>query len=124
MVNENTKEYNIYNIGDIVYVSEYYYSDGSIGTNHMFVIVDQNNIAVPIENFGMLISSKINKAKYKGNILIQKNEENGLNKDSVVKTDVIYKILNSQIVFKIGNVDKDKVEEYKNSFYEINNFIN
>ena len=24
-------------------------------------------------------------------------------------------------VFKIGKVDKNKIEEYKNSFYEINN---
>ena len=26
---ENNKEYNAYNIGDIVYVKEYYYSDGT-----------------------------------------------------------------------------------------------
>ena len=31
-------------------------------------------------------------------------------------TDEIYKILNEQIVFKIGKVDQDKIEEYKDSF--------
>lgn len=36
----------------------------------------------------------------------------------IVKTDVVYKILNSQISFKIGKVELDKVEEYKRSFYE------
>ena len=41
-----------------------------------------------------------------------------MHKDSIVKTDVIYKISNEQILFKIGEVDMDKVEEYKKSFYE------
>lgn len=31
---------------------------------------------------------------------------------------LIYKISNEQILFKIGEVDIDKVEEYKKSFYE------
>ncbi len=34
-----------------------------------------------------------------------------------MKTDVIYKIANSQILFKIGEVTQDKVEEYKEAFY-------
>lgn len=42
---------------------------------------------------------------------------NGLDKDSIVKTDIIYKISNAQILFKIGEVGLDKVEEYKNAFY-------
>ena len=41
-----------------------------------------------------------------------------LHKDSIVKTDVIYKILNEQIIFKIGKVDEEKIEEYKKSFNE------
>lgn len=40
--------------------------------------------------------------------------------DSIVKTDVIYKILNNQILFKIGKVDTTKIEEYKNNFIENN----
>ena len=29
----------------------------------------------------------------------------------------IYKISNEQIIFKIGKVDDEKIEEYKRSFY-------
>ena len=77
-------------------------------------------MAVPIENFGMLISSNLNKLKYKSNKILKRNEQNKLYKDSIVKTDVIYKILNSQIIFKIGKVDNNKIEEYKSSFYQNN----
>lgn len=121
VLRESDVEYNLYEIGDIVFVKKYYYPDGSKGENHFFVIIDQNNIAVPLENFGMLISSKLDKLKYESNILLEKSKTNGLNRDSIVKTDVVYKILNNQIIFKIGKVDSAKVEEYKNSFYEINN---
>ena len=120
VVRETTEEYNIYEIGDIVLVRKYYYLDGKEGKNHFFVIIDQNNIAVPIENFGMLISSNLDKLKYRANKLLEKNETNGLNRDSIVKTDVVYKILNNQIIFKIGKVDNDRIREYKDSFYEIN----
>ena len=107
-----------YKIGDIVFVKDYYYSNGEKGRNHLFVIIDQNNIAIPIESFGMLISSNLDKLKFTSNKMIKKDEENGLNKDSIVKTDVVYKILNSQISFKIGRVDENKVKEYKQSFYD------
>jgi len=120
IVKEIRKDYFIYEIGDIVFVRKYNYPDGKKGENHFFVIIDQNNIAVPIENFGMLISSNLNKLKYKSNKILEKNEINGLNKNSIVKTDVIYKILNSQILFKIRKVDSYRIEEFKNSFYEIN----
>ena len=56
VLKEDSEPYNInYDIGDIVFVREYIYSDGKIGNNHFFVIIDKNNTAVPIENFGMLI---------------------------------------------------------------------
>ena len=115
---EESQEYTLYNIGDIVFVNEYKYENGSVGNNHLFVIIEQNNIAVPIESFGMLISSNLKKLKYATNKLIKKDEQNGLNKDSLVKTDVIYKISNNQILFKIGEVGLDKVDEYKKAFYE------
>lgn len=118
VLNEDETHYNInYEIGDIVFVREYTYSDGKIGNNHFFVIIDQDNTAVPIENFGMLISSNLDKLKFNTNKLLEKDKTNNLHKDSIVKTDVIYKILNEQIVFKIGKVDMEKIEEYKNSFY-------
>ena len=117
VLNEDSEIYSIYEIGDIVFVKEYTYSNGKIGNNHFFVIIDQNNTAVPIENFGMLISSNLEKLKFNSNILLQKDSKNNLHKDSIVKTDVVYKILNEQILFKIGKVDNEKIEEYKKSFY-------
>ena len=107
-----------YEIGDIVFVKEYSYSDDSTGNNHLFVIIDQNHMMVPIENFGMLISSNLNKLKYKSNKFLKKDSLNNLNKDSVVKTDVIYKILPEHILFKIGKVDLKRVEDYKISFLD------
>ena len=120
VLKEDSKDYSIsYNIGDIVFVKEYSYSDGKKGINHFFVIIDKDNTAVPIENFGMLISSNLDKLKFKSNKLLEKDDINNLKKDSIVKTDVVYKILNEQISFKIGTVDDEKIEEYKKSFYEI-----
>ena len=115
---EDNSEYNVkYYIGDIVFVKEYTYIDGSSGKNHLFVIIDQDNTAVPIENFGMLISSHLKKLKFDSNKLLERDSTNNLRKDSIVKTDAIYKILNEQILFKIGKVDNEKIEEYKRSFY-------
>lgn len=114
---EETSEYSVYSIGDIVFVKRYNYEDGKEGKNHLFVIIDQNNIAVPIENIGMLISSQLEKLRYETNKELKKDIQNGLKRDSIVKTDIIYKIKNEQILFKIGSVDKQKIEEYKESFY-------
>ena len=119
VLREKEIQYSIYDIGDIVFVNKYVYSNGQKGKNHFFVIIDQNNIAVPIENFGMLISSKLYKLKYPENKLIKKNETNGLDRDSIVKTDEIYKILDSQILFKIGCVEMKNIEEYKEAFYNM-----
>lgn len=98
--------------------NKYSYPDGKIGNNHFFVIIDQDNTAVLIENFGMLVTSNLNKLKFKSNKILEKDEINNLHKDSLVKTDVIYKILNEQIIFKIGIVSYEKIEEYKKSFYD------
>ena len=57
-------------IGDIVFVRKYYYDNGEEGSNHFFVIIDQDNIAVPIEYFGMIISSNLSKLKYDSNVLL------------------------------------------------------
>ena len=75
-------------------------------------------MAVSLENFGMLISSKIEKVRYTQNKLLKADDKNGLKVDSIVKTDVIYKIDNENILFKIGSVDCDKIEEYKQSFLD------
>lgn len=115
---EESQDYYLYKVGDIVFVNEYTYDDGNKGKNHLFVIVEQNNLAVPIESFGMLISSNLKKIKYQSNKLLEKDAINGLDKDSIVKTDVIYKIAESQILFKIGEVSLNKIEEYKQAFYD------
>ena len=118
ILKENNESYNFYEIGDIVFVREYSYPDGKIGNNHFFVIIDKDNIAVPIENFEMLLSSNLDKLKFKANKLLEKDETNNLYKDSLVKNNVIYKIPNEQIIFKIGIVSYEKIEEYKKSFYD------
>ncbi len=118
VLNEDNTSYNHYEIGDIVFVKEYSYSDGKIGNNHFFVIIDQDNTAVPIENFGMLVSSNLDKLRFKSNKLLEKDAMNNLYKDSLVKTEFVYKISNEQIIFKIGIVSYEKIEEYKKSFYD------
>lgn len=118
---ENIIEYGKYNIGDIVYVNEYKYDDGTIGNYHLFIIIDENNRSVPLEYFGFLISSKIFKQTYIENELIKMNEQNNLNRDSIVKLDVTYIISKDNIIKKIGTVPLTKVEEYKrkhNFLYE------
>ena len=66
----------------------------------------------------MLVSSNLNKLKFKANKLLEKDKQNNLDKDSLVKTDIIYKIPTEQILFKIGIVSYEKIEEYKKSFYD------
>ena len=72
----------------------------------------------------MLLSSQIDKVKFDSNKLIKKDNQNSLNKDSIVKTDVVYKLYDKQILFKIGKINKDKIEEYKQSFYDSLKSIN
>lgn len=119
-VAEENEKYNIslkYKVGDIVFVKRYKYEDGTEGRNHLFVIINQNNnIAVPIEYLGMIISSKIEKLKYKENILLAKDDINNLEMDSIVKTDSLYRIDSKEIVMKIGKVDDDRIEEYKEAY--------
>ena len=108
---------NVYKTGDIVFVKEYKYPDGKAGKNHMFVIIDQENRAVPIENICMLISSNLKKLKYSSNILLKKDNKNNLKVDSLVKTDEIYIIYSEDILFKVGTIDKDILAKYKDKFY-------
>ena len=111
-VSDNVAIYG-YKVGDIVFVDNFKYENGSQGKNHLFVIVEENNLAVPIEYFGMILSSNIKKQIYKSNIVMKKDNLNKLNKDSIVKTDILYIITQNQILFKIGTVDKAKIEKYK-----------
>ena len=86
-----------YEIGDIVYVSKYTYANGDEGQGHLFVVinVDKNEL-VPVEYFGMLVSSHRDKSKenskFKYNEPLDKNTTNCLNNDSIVKCDELIKI--------------------------------
>ncbi len=115
-IEEEKEEYNKYNIGDIVFVRKYKYKDGSEGKDHLFVIIEENNILIPIEYLSMLISSNLSKVKFDSNLLLKKDEKNHLKKDSIVKTDIIYKIKSKDILFKVGQVSIEQIEEYREKF--------
>ena len=100
-----------YNIGDIVFVSNYKYKNGENGTRHSFVIIDENNYAVDIDYFGFLISSQIKKSKYTYNKVLKKNSVN-----SIVKCDDLIKINQKNIKFKIGEVAEKDLEEFINLY--------
>ena len=83
--------------------------------NHLFIIIENESS----EYFAMLISSNLNKLKYNTNELIRRNEENNLDKDSVVKIDVLYRIKQKNILFKVGSVDERSIEKYKIKYLEL-----
>lgn len=112
-IGEKLIEYPTYEIGDIVYVKNYKHESGANGQNHLFVIVDEENYAVSINYFCMILSSKIEKLRYKQNVLLKKDGINKLKKDSIVKTDYIYILSKSDINMFVGKVSKEKVEEFK-----------
>ena len=105
----------IYNIGDIVYVSNYTYKTGIDGQNHIFVIIDSDT-AIDINYFGFLLSSKINKSTYQYNEFIESNTVNNLKKNSIVKCDDLIEIKNTEIQFKIGEVSEEDLERFINTY--------
>lgn len=117
-----------YEIGSIVFVSKYKYDGGQNGQNHLFVIIDDDDNLVPIEYFGMIVSSHVEKSKdnsdFKYNESLDKNCENNLNVNSIVKCDNVYNIPAKNIQFKIGQVDIDDyirfMNAYKNALEEMN----
>lgn len=112
-ITEEDKDYGKFNVGDIVFVKDYKYEDGSSGQNHLFVIIDDENSCASLEYFGLIISSNINKLKYESNVYLEKDNINNLHKDSIVKTDVIYVLYEKDILFKIGEVPLKNIELYK-----------
>ena len=102
-----------YNVGDIVFVPKFKYEDGSNGMNHLFVIIEKNNYAIPLDYFCLLISSNIKKLRYSENIGIMKDNQNNLQKDSIIKTDYVYIIEEDMISFKIGSVPEENIIFYK-----------
>ena len=109
-----------YEVGDIVFVSKYKYDNGEKGKNHLFVIIDEEENLVPVEYFGMIVSSRIEKSQensnFKFNEPLRKNKINKLNVDSIVKCDQIYKIPSKNIQFKIGRVDIDDYIRFMDAY--------
>ena len=52
-----------YDIGDIVFVNEYSYENNITGLNHLFVVINGDNEVVPLDYFGLIVSSHIEKSK-------------------------------------------------------------
>lgn len=52
-----------YDIGDIVFVNKYTYKNNLSGENHLFVVINSDNYVVPLEYFGLIVSSHIEKSK-------------------------------------------------------------
>lgn len=108
-----------YEIGDIVFVSKYEYDGGVKGENHLFVIISDDDQLVPIEYFGMIVSSHVEKETYPTNVRINKDSKNGLHKDSIVKCDYIYNIPAKNIQKKIGSVDIDDYLKFMEIYNEV-----
>ena len=105
-----------FDIGDIVFVNNYEYKSGISGKNHIFVIIDDGQ-AIDLEYyFGFLLSSKITKATYPYNERINKNERNGLNRDSIVKCDDLIEISETDIKFKLGTVEQEDLERFIDTY--------
>ena len=117
LIGESKVEYlTKYSIGDIIYVKEFLFPNGSVGTDHLFVIIEDGNTCVSLDYFDFIISSRLNKLKYDSNVLLKRDSLNNLSKDSIVKTDFVYKISSDNILFKIGSVSEDNILKYKNMF--------
>lgn len=104
-----------YNIGDIVFVSNYTYKSSIEGTNHSFVIID-NEQAVDINYFGFLLSSNMSKSTYPYNEVIKKDNSNKLRQDSIVKCDDLIEIDQNAIQFKIGQVTQDDLNKFIDTY--------
>lgn len=115
-IGEGRIPFNSYETGDIVYVEKFEYTSGRSGSNHLFVVVDENNYAISLEYFGLLISSRLDKLKYKENILLKKNNSNNLKKDSLVKTDAIYSLKPDNIIYNVGKTTLEQVKLFKEMF--------
>ncbi len=111
-----------YKIGDIVWVAEFEDSDKSIVDHHFFVVIDDDGQLIPADYFGFVVSSNTNKSKenskFKYNEPLQKDKDNKLKYDSIVKCDKLYSIPKETINYKLGTVTVEDMirflEAYKN----------
>ncbi len=107
-----------FNIGDIVFVSKYFYKSGKEGANHFLVIIDDGQ-AIDIDSyFGFLLTSNQEQIKYPYNKMLRKNNKNNLNKDSIVKCDDFIEISEEEIKFKVGEVEQNDLEKFLNTYLD------
>ena len=111
-----------YDVGDIVFVRKYNNPKGEEGVSHLFVIIGDDGELVPMEYFGFIVSSHIEKSKdnssYKFNEPLSKNNDNGLTKDSIVKCDDLYSLQSDHVIYKIGSVDAGDFMRFLKSYEE------
>lgn len=88
--------YNCFDVGSVILVQDLTFKDIN---SHVFVVIEENNISVPIE-YLYYINSKV------------KN------------VDFVYQINNDKIIKKIGDVDKNVINEYKRNYILLNRGIN
>jgi len=111
----NKEHFKKFKIGDIVFVSHYIYKSGKNGQKHIFVIIDDGQ-AVDITYFGFLLSSQLYKSNYKYNQPLNKDDLNKLHKDSIVKCDDLISISETDILFKIGEVNETDLERFVDTY--------
>ena len=104
-----------FNIGDIVFVSNYEYKNGNNGQNHSFVLIDDGQ-AIDINYFGFLLSSHTEKATYPYNEILYKNNTNNLHKDSIVKCDDLIEVSENEIQFRIGRVEQEDLDRFIDTY--------
>jgi len=107
-------------IGDIVLVSNFRYSDGSDGSLHSFVIIDIDKgelDIMPLEYLCFLISSNQFKETHPHNVPLKKDRLNNLQKDSHVKSDYIYEgISKDDILMIVGSVTPEQLDSFWDAF--------
>jgi len=107
-------------IGNIVLINNFKYSDGSDGNLHSFVIIDIDKgelDIMPLEYLCFLISSNKSKESMSHNVPIKKDKTNNLQKDSHVKCDYIYEgISKDDILMIVGSVTSEQLDSFWDAF--------
>jgi len=107
-------------IGDIVLVNSYKYSDGDSGSYHNFVIaaIDEDEFTlVHLDYFGFIVSSQIAKnndvnVKFPYNEPLNPDETNRLSKRSHVKCDELIRVKPNNIIMKLGTVTIEQYDRF------------
>lgn len=90
MISEDN--YHEYNIGDVILVEGF---NGADISSHVFVVVEENNLAIPIDSLYYISSS------YKN-------------------IDFIYQLDDKKIIKKVGKVNLSVVSDYKRKYIMLN----